>query len=205
MADDSQYGAFIPTTNIYDIENISQIDINSPEFKNLLVRLRQSVNNMALVTNIKDSGYYVLAEFVNGQLFFKDPALTSQTAKSPTYRQVFRKVINFGALPNATSKSVAHGLDMTSTWTFTRIYGTASDTTALTYISIPFSTGDSAGTGTADLSGVKWSDTTAPVTTAPGTNDFIGIAVDSTNVVITTGSDRTSYTTCYVILEYIKE
>jgi len=213
MPDNSDYGSFVATSNVFDIQNLDQIKkLDSPEFKNFLVRLRNAVNNMALSSNIKDSGYYVLEEFLNSQLFFKDPTLNSTTAKTATYRQVFRKVINFGALPNNTTKSVAHGLTIASTWTFTRIYGTASDTTGNSYIAIPYADTTGSGsvtiTGTTDLSSVKWSDTSAPVSgsgSATITIDSISIDVDGTNVNITTTSDRTAYTACYVILEYIKE
>jgi|GEM_PF-587709 len=222
MADNSKYGSFVPTTNIYDLENINDKELKPEDIKTLLVRLRQTINTISLSNNIKDSGYYVLEEFVNGQQFFKDPALNSTTEKAAAHRQVYRKVINFGALPNDSTKSVAHGLTIDNTWTFTRIYGTASDPVAKSYIGIPFSvsgsggaigTGTGTGTGTLNLSTIKWSDTTAPISTtvnttvtiAAGTSDFIGIEVDATNVDITTGSDRTAFTTCYVVLEYIKE
>src|SRR5678815_1473821 len=115
-------GAFLPTTDVYDTQAIYELDIKSEDFKEFLVRLRQSTNNIALVVNIKDSGYYVLTEFVNGQAFFPNPLLSSTTQQAPVFRQVFRKVINFGALPNAGTKSVAHGIDINSTFTFTRIY-----------------------------------------------------------------------------------
>ena len=133
-------GAFLPTTSVWDVATLSEIDVNSDEFKELLVRLYQNINNIALAVNIRDAGYYDQTEFVNGQLFFPNPALSSTTAQTPTFRQVFRKVINFGALPNSTSKSVAHGIQITSEYTFTRIYGCASDTVARSYIPLPSNT-----------------------------------------------------------------
>lgn len=133
-------GAFLPTTSVWDVSTISDIDVNSEEFKELLVRLYQNINNIALAVNIRDAGYYDKTEFVNGQLFFPNPALSSTTAQAPTYRQVFRKVVDFGALPNSTSKSVAHGIQITSEYTFTRIYGCASDTVARSYIPLPSNT-----------------------------------------------------------------
>lgn len=172
-------GAFVPTTDVFDTSAIYSLDVNSKEFKEFLVRLRQSINNIALSLNIRDAGYYVQTEFVNGQAFFPDPTLSSTTASTPVFRQVFRKVVNFGALPTTTTKTVAHGIDITTTFTFTRIYATASDTTGLTYLPIPY----------------------ASATTA----DIIELDVDATNVNITTGKDQTAYDTCYVVLEYIKQ
>lgn len=173
-------GSFLPTTDVYDVASIYNIDVNSDEFKLFLVRLRQSINNVSLVVNACDTGYYPLIEILNAQLFFPDPALSSKTAQLPTYRQVFRIVVNFGELPDTATKSVAHGIGPTSTYSFTRIYATASDTTApLNYIPIPYAS------NTAGAS--------------------IELNVDATNVNITTGSNRTNFNICYVILEYIKQ
>jgi len=171
-------GAFVPTTNIWDPTEIYSTEVTSPEFKELLVRLYQNLNNMSLLLNIKDTGYYVDQEFVNSQAFFADPTLSSTTPKSPELRQVFRKVINFGALPNTATKSVAHGINITSAFTFTRIYATASDTTGLTYLPIPYASSVAA--------------------------NIIELNVDSTNVNITTGSNRTNFNVTYVVLEFLK-
>lgn len=179
MAYESDLGAFLPTTTIFDRPLIESLDVNSQEFKDFLIQLYQTTNNAAQAINEKDTGFYVDTEFVNGQMWFPNPNLSSTTSQSPQLRQVFRKVINFGALPNATSKTAAHGIGPTSVFTFTRIYGTASDTTGLTYLPIPY----------------------AHATAA----NIIRIDVDATNVTITTGIDRTAYDTCYVVLEYIKQ
>ncbi len=171
-------GLFVPTTNNWDLSRINDIDMNSPEFRSLLVRLYQNINLICLALNIKDSAYYTLNEFVNGQLYFPNPAYTSLTANAPSFRQVFRLVVNFGALPNTATKSVAHGLTPVATsatapgWNFTRIYATASDTTGLTYIPIP--------------------------------SLQANLTVDAVNVNITTTANLTNYNICYVVLEYFK-
>jgi hypothetical protein len=184
----NQVGAFVPTSFIWDVQQLYQVEVNSPEFKELLVRLYQNVANIANVLNIKDSGYYNTLEFVNGQLFFSSPFFDSQTAQTAVFRQVLRKVINFGALPNTGTKSVAHGITcipfnagppVTPGTTFTRIYGCASDTTGLTYIPIPY----------------------ASVTSSA---DNVELYVDATNVNITTGSNLSNYVVTYVILEYLQ-
>jgi hypothetical protein len=171
------YGSFIPTTNIWDVGQLYQTDVNSQEFKELLVRLYQNVNNIALALNLKDTGYYIRQEFVNGQQYFPNPANNSSTATAASMRQVFRTTVNFGALPNNATKSVAHNIPITAGFSFTRIYATASDTTGLTYIPIPFV--DTAGNN-------------------------IELYVDATNVNIITTSNRTNYNICYVVIEYIK-
>jgi len=130
-------GAFVPTSYVWEVQSAQSVDVNSPEFKELLVRLYQNIANIATALNLKDTGYYYLGEFVNGQLYFPNPALNSQTASTARYRQVTRLTVDFGALPNTGVKSVPHGLTPNAAWTFTRIYATASDTTGLTYIPIP--------------------------------------------------------------------
>lgn len=172
-------GMFVPTTNVWDVSQIYQIEDLSPELQELLVRLYQNLNNMALALNLKDTGYYTQQEFLNSQVYFPDPALTSTTPATPVFRQVFRTVVNFGALPNTATKSVAHGIAITTGYIFTRIYATASDQVALTYIPIPYA--------------------------SPVLANNIELNVDAVNVNITTGSNRSAYLTTYVVLEYIKQ
>lgn len=166
-------GLFVPNNFIWDINLLHDIPLDSPQFKELLIRLYQNINSMCLALNLKDSAYYVEQEFLNGQVFFANPSDTNMQQ-----RQAFRMTIDFGALPNTTTKSVAHGIDITDTYSFTRIYGAASDQVNLTYIPLPYAS----ATGT----------------------DNIQVDVDATNVTITTAADYSLYTTTYVILEYLK-
>lgn len=179
MPYENEQGAFLPTTDIFDRSVIDAININSQEFKDFLVRLYQTTNNIANAVNIRDAGYYVETEFVNGQIWFPNPNLSSKTTQAPDHRQVFRKVINFGALPNTATKTAVHGIEPTTAFTFTRMYATATDTTARTYLPIPYASATAA--------------------------NVIELSADATNVSITTGVDRTSYDTCYVVVEYIKQ
>jgi hypothetical protein len=152
-----------------------ETDVKSREFKELLVRLYQNVNNIALALNIKDTGMYDTTEFVNGQLFYPNPLTPVPTTTSDNYRQVYRKTINFGALPNAGIKTVAHGITCDDKTTFTRIYATASDTTNHIYLPIPYV------------------DPVRP----------IGLYLDNTLVYIEDSFNYSSFDTCYVILEYM--
>ena len=178
MATSGTYGSFIPTTNIWDVSQVNNVKDISPELKELLVRLYQNLNRMSTTLNTKDSGFYATNEFTTGQLFFPNPANSSATTQGPVQRQTLRMVVNFGALPNAGTTSVAHNIPVTEGFTFTRIYGTASDTTGLTYIPIPYAS-NTAG-------------------------DNIELEVTSTNVVITTAANYSNYNVTYVVLEYLK-
>lgn len=172
MADQRTNSSLVPLTLIWDVAQLQSTDVNSKEFKELLVRMYQYINSIAIALNEKDAGLYLLGEFVNGQQYFPNPL-----TKLQQNRTVFRKVINFGTLPNAGVKSVPHYIPINSGYTFTRIYGTASDTTGLNYIPIPY----------VEPSGA-----------------IVGITVDATNVNISTVDDRTNYTVCYIVLEYLK-
>ncbi len=158
-------GLYVESTDVFDIDLLESIDVTEPAFKELLVRLYQNMNRIRLSLNLKDSAYYVENEFLNGQVFFQD-------------QQAFRTLVNFGALPNSTSKSVAHGINTTNSFSFTRIYGCATDQITMQYIPLPYA--------------------------SPTALNNIQLDVDSTNVTITTGIDYSAYTVTYVILEYIK-
>lgn len=173
--EDLDFGSLVPLDPLY---NMDKVAVTSNEFKEYIRQLQRVLYDMSVAINTRDSSYYPTIEFINGQLYFPDPALSPLTSDQPRYRSVFRKVIDFGQLPNTTTKSVAHDLSPTSDWSFTRIYGTASDTTGLTYIPLPYA--------------------------HPTSSNNIAINVDNTNVTITTGSDRTAYHTCYVVVEYLK-
>jgi hypothetical protein len=127
-------GSFVPTTNIWDVSQLAQIEVTSPEFKELLIRLYQNINNIAQSLNIKDTGMYVKDEFNTGiQLF-------NPTTNDPLQnRPVFRKLVDTGTL-NAGVKNVPHGLTIASTWQFVSIRGAATDNVGGNYYPLPSST-----------------------------------------------------------------
>lgn len=177
MATQQPQGAFVATSDIFDTQRLYEVEVGSLEFKELIANLQRRTNDIALVLNIKDSGYYALEEFNTGQILFPDPASLATSAQEPVFRPIIRKVINFGSLPNATTKSVAHGITFNANTSFVKIYGAATDPST-SYIPLPYA--------------------------HPTDANNIAVDVDGTNVTITTGSNRTGYTTSYVVLEYIQ-
>lgn len=177
MARSGQYGANVNTTNVWDPSSIpSQLD---PVLREFFIRMYQNLNLMANVLNVKETGQFPTQfETVNGQQYFSNPANTSATNAKAIERPVYRTTVNFGALPNAGLKSVAHGIPFTAAFSATRIYGAASDTTGLTYIPLPFA--------------------------SPVLNENIKLDVDAVNVNVTTGINRTNYNLCYIVIEYLK-
>jgi len=160
MGNKTEYGSFVPTT------------YNNAQNK----ETRLALNQIALSCNSKTSGLYDTDEFVTGNLFFPNPTLASTTERG-VLRPTYRKVINFGALPNATTKTVAHGLDIQSSWTVTRLYGAATSTGG-SFIPIPYA--------------------------HPTPANTVTLSADSTDIRINTGINRSTYTNTYVVLEYIK-
>lgn len=130
-------GSYVPTTNIWDVSQINAVDVNSPEFKELLVRLYQNVNNIALALNTKDSAFYLLQEFNYGAVYFNpsDPTLNG-------LRPGYRILINTGALAGGLT-TVAHGLTVTNTWTWIKINGAATDSVNL--LGYPITYADTGG------------------------------------------------------------
>lgn len=93
--------------------------------------LTETIREISTGVNDRASSYYVTSETLAGKKVIPG-------SSSREFRQVFRKVIDFGTLPNTTSTSVAHGITWTSTTTLLYAYGAATDPTAVN--SISFST-----------------------------------------------------------------
>jgi len=166
-------GQFLGTTQVFDL---SSTDMNSEDFD---VRLRHNFNNVVLGLNTRDSGYYAQEEFINGQLFYPDYSRVDSANSAPaTYRQVYRKVIDTGTLPNTGTTNTAHGITVTSNFVFTRIYGCATDPVGLIGLPLPYA--------------------------SPVAANNIEVSVTATNVVITTGNNRAAFTKSHVVIEYCK-
>ena len=93
-------------------------------------------------------------------------------------KDIYRKVVDLGALPNNTTKSVAHGI--TNISRFIKIEGIANSTTDTTAISIPL------------------------VYDSNNASNNTSIKVNATNVLLETHTDRSGFNECYAILYYTK-
>jgi len=128
-------GSYVPTTNIWDIGDLWDIDVNSTNFKELLVRLYQNVNNIAVVLNTKCSGYYINEQFVSSKLFFNPNAEPGDPLQ---FRPGFLKVVNTGAL-GAGVTAIDHDIPVTATYKWMFIYGAATNTGTIVGYPLPFS------------------------------------------------------------------
>ncbi len=178
-------GQYVPSTEIWQvIQELSTTNPGSDQFRELIVRLALLVNRINLSVNTKDTGIFDNAnEFVTSSQYFPNPTFitssaSGEPAQTATYRAVYRTVINFGALPAAGTKSVPHNINCTTSTSFVRIYATATDPVGLNYIPIPYASSVLANN--------------------------IELSVDATNVNIAVGVDRSAFTICYVVLEYLQ-
>ncbi len=170
-------GSYVPTTLIWDVQQMMEVDVKTPEFKELLVRLYQNVNLIAVALNTKDSAFYQREEFLTGAQWYNP-----SNADPNQYRVPFRKVVNFGALPAAGSKSVAHNssFGVPTTFTTVRFAAEAINQTTGAFLHIPY---------------------------VHATDPTKNIQLDgsATQVTITTGGfDYSSFSICNVIIEYLK-
>lgn len=157
---------FIPESYIFPEDNFEEYD----------VKLREYLNTMAAAVNTKDSGLYDEEEVVTGKQFL--PTYSTTTAGNLNYRNVYRKVVDFGALPNSGTKNVAHGINFTSDFSLVTTYGGATDPTT-SFLPIPYT----------DVNALA---------------NNISLQIGPTNVTIQTGVNRSNYTRTFIIVEYIK-
>lgn len=165
--------SFLPANSI---QSFIPNDLIIPDdFSEAKLILTDYLRNVIDALNDKEIGQYNTVELVTGQNWFTP-------GDANVLRGVYRKVINFGTLPNTTTTSVAHGITTTQNTVFTRIYGTATDPGATTITSaIPLPYVD-------------------PSALANG----ILLNVDATNVNVTTAADYSAYTNTFIVLEYIQ-
>lgn len=132
--------------------------------------LDNTYKRIANSVNTRTNGLFQPREVGNSEQYFtpNDPQVQ---------RNVYRMTVDFGALPNTGTKTVAHGITFTSTFAATHIYAAATDPVNLLYIPIPY---------------------------ASATGNDIELLINATNVVIITNSNRSNFTICYVVIEYCK-
>lgn len=108
------------------------LSIELPEDgKEMRFRLNDLYQKTTASLNSKEGGLYQPIERTNGQQYF-DPLNPQKN------RNVYRMTVDFGALPNTTSKSVAHNIvGWNKSFRLTRAYGAATDPEALEALPIP--------------------------------------------------------------------
>lgn len=136
-----------------------------------------------LVENIKKQANGINARQIG---FFLDEEIPMGgqfiplASNSQEYRSMLRKVVDFGGLPKTTNKRISHGITVNSDFTLVTLYGSATKpTSTFSAIPIPYS--------------------------SPTLNENIELSMDASDIIITTDSDYSAYTRCFIIAEYIQE
>lgn len=170
--------SFPETLNNFIPENYLFPENDSPEYE---VKLRQYLNTIAAAVNKKDSGLYTDQEVLTGQQFI--PTFDTDRSSSLTYRDVFRKVIDCGALPDSTTKAIPHGISTTEDFSIIKLYGAATDPGASTLeLAIPI-----------------------PFTNTSPPSDEVRLEMDATDILIITRTNNfIDFIRCFVVVEYIK-
>jgi hypothetical protein len=94
------------------------------------------------------------------------------------FRSVLRMVVVFGPLPNASTKSVPHNVVVDANFSLMNMYLSATDPIDLVGFSLQYY--------------------------SVATSDIV-LSYDVSNIVVTTQSNYSNYTTSYVVFEYIQQ
>lgn len=129
------------------------------------------LNNSQMFTRIMNNGTWNNWTLV-GEAYSTNELQTSNLWTDG--KPIYRKVINFGGLPNATSKSVAHSISNLKR--VVKMYGYAYSSQSGFDIPIPYTSN----------------------------GYLISLRCDDTYVVVTPMTDQTSFDECYITLEYTK-
>jgi len=140
------------------------------------ISLVEHLKKISNGVNTREIGYFLDEELLTGKQY---PSVGTVSETSEQYRSSFRMLVDFGTLPNTGTKTVAHNITVDANFTLTQLYAAATDPVAFTSLPIPYAS---------NIAG-----------------DSISLSMDATNVIITTGSNRTNFTRCYVIIEYLQE
>lgn len=140
----------------------------------------EQLKRIALAVNVREIGWFLDEEVLSGKAFIPGVTALSNLSTSQVFRQVLRKVIDFGTLPNAGTKSVPHGIVFDNNFTLVQMYAAATDPVAFLALPIPY---------------------VDPITLANG----IRLDMDATNINIRTAANYTAYTRTSVVIEYLQE
>lgn len=117
--------------------NFTSEQVNLPDdISQLKQYLKTTLEEHARFINRKELANYELIEQQNCQTYFNPNLLPGTNPSTRSY--VYRKTINFGALPNAGVITIPHGITgINNQWRFVNKYADASDLIALRFIRIP--------------------------------------------------------------------
>jgi len=140
----------------------------------------EQLKKIANAVNVREIGFFLDQELLTGKSFIPGVSIVSDGGSSQQFRTILRKVIDFGPLPAAGTKSIPHGITFDANFTLIQMWASATDPVALVAFPIPYA------------------DPIALI-------NAVSLTIDATNVNITVGINRSSFTRCFVFIEYIQE
>lgn len=150
MTFDSQYfESYVP---VYDVAPEKW-----EEARPFIVEQLKRISN---AVNIREIGWFLDEELLSGKAFIPGINNVSGGATNQQFRSVFRKVIDFGVLPNTGSKAVLHGINVTDNFTLVFMTAAATDPVALLSMPIP-NTGITMNMDAANVNIITTTDLTA--------------------------------------------
>ena len=161
---DQFFESFVP---VYDV-----VPEKWEDARQFLVEHLKKISN---AVNIREIGWFLDQELLSGKQF--TPGTSS--ANDQQFRSVLRKVIDFGALPAAGTKSIAHGITFDANFSLIDLFISATDPVAFNAFSLQY-----------------WSQNAA---------DSIRINMDATNINVIVNANYSAYTRSFVVIEYIQE
>jgi len=169
-------GYYLPTTGSYDSDVIRGLDFDSPEFKDYLVYVQQSLNDHALFVNNKPSGKLNYYEQISGKTIGAPPNTSLGTRSdlriAGYYVTVFVNNLSMGAV------NYLHNIPNVNSVNFNGLYlyGSVTDPVNFITLSLPYI----------------------------GPEGYIGLKYDNTNLIVTSSFDTSTYTVGKVTIEYTK-
>ena len=141
--------------------------------------LVEQLKLMATAINSREIGFYLDEELLTGKAFIPGQVDFNQVGASSVFRSVLRKVIDFGTLPNNSTKSVPHNILFDDNFTLINLSMACTSPTNLRAFGFSYY-----------------------ANTDPGT---IILNMDQNNINVTTTSSYSTYERCYVVIEYMQE
>lgn len=171
--------------DIIDTSRLSGDKLTDEDLKEFFLTIVQEFNEVRQAVNLKETGNYTLNEFVSGNRYFANTTVdvSIEDPQTNDLRTSLTQAYFTGALTNAGTTTIAHGIIFNAATTFVRIWGVANKMTApsqkipLPYINI----------------------------TGNGAPCDIELYVDNTNIYISPSGDATAFTQNYVFLEYLQQ
>ncbi len=140
----------------------------------------EQLKRLANAVNIREIGWFLDEELLSGKAFIPGLNNVASLGTTQQFRTILRKVIDFGPLPNAGTKSVPHGIVFDNNFTLIELWASATDPVNFIAFTLNF----------ADPNNIL---------------NSVYVNMDQNNINIVTGVDFSAFTRCFVFIEYIQE